>query len=227
MLLAREDAERVSRLLAIGAKVQMSLSMPNRIGPEFSPQRHCRTERHGTAGRDRHDRRAFDSWELGTGALDNGCNKTLVTDALRAIKDAGIRPRRTIRFALYSGEEEGLLGSWAYVRAHQKELDNIVAELVFDEGSEQVTGFSTGGRKDIDAAVQPMLAPFAQYNAATLTNNAMTGTDHYDFMMEGMPTLVANQAEANYLVNYHATSDTFDKVDFSQLKKNEAMAARS
>jgi carboxypeptidase Q len=226
VLLAREDAERISRLLAHGSPVKISLSMPNRVGPTITT-RNVIAEIKGNELPNEivmlgaH----LDSWELGTGALDNGCNAALVVDALRAIKASGIRPRRTIRFALYSGEEEGLLGSWAYVRAHQNELDSIVAELVLDEGSGPVTGFSTGGRKDIDAAVAPMLQPFAQWNAAELTNDAMTGTDHYDFMIEGVPTLVANQAEANYLVNYHATSDTYDKVDFAQLKKNEAMAA--
>jgi carboxypeptidase Q len=226
VLLAREDAERISRRLARGSRVTMAISMPNRIGPTITTS-NVIAEIQGTALPNEivmigaH----LDSWELGTGALDNGCNAALVIDTLRAIKAAGIRPRRTIRFVLYSGEEQGLLGSWAYVRAHQNEMDNIVAELVLDEGSGPITGFSTGGRKDIDSAVMPMLQPLAQWKAAELTNDAMTGTDHYDFMMEGVPTLVANQAEANYLVNYHATSDTYDKVDFAQLKKNEAMAA--
>jgi len=226
VLLAREDAERVARLIAHGEKIEMSVSMPNVIGPTIATS-NVIADIKGTELPDEvvmlgaH----LDSWELGTGALDNGCNAALVIDTLRAIKVAGVRPRRTIRFVLYSGEEQGLLGSWAHVRAHQKDLDNIVAELVLDEGSGPITGFSTGGRKDIDAAVKPMVQPFAQWKAAELTNDAMTGTDHYDFMIEGVPTLVANQAEANYLVNYHATSDTYDKVDFAQLKKNEAMAA--
>jgi carboxypeptidase Q len=226
VLLAREDAERIARLLAHGEKVEMSLSMPNRVGPTITT-RNVVAELKGTELPNEivilgaH----LDAWELGTGALDNGCNAALVVDALRAIKAAGVRPRRTIRFILFSGEEEGLLGSWAYVRAHQSELDSIVGELVLDEGTGPVTGFSTGGRKDVDAALVPMVQPFAQYKSNQLTNDAMTGTDHYDFMIEGVPTLVANQTEANYLVNYHATSDTFDKVDFAQLKKNEAMAA--
>ena len=58
-----------------------------------------------------------------------------------------------------------------------------------------------------------------------MTNDATVGTDNFDFMMEGVPTILPNQVEANYLINYHASSDTFDKVDFTQLKKNEAMAA--
>ena len=226
VLLAREDAERVSRLLASGQPVKMSIALPNRIGPAFTTSNVVADIKGSDSSKEVVILGAhLDSWELGTGALDNGCNAALVIDTLRAIKAGGIRPKRTIRFVLYSGEEEGLLGSLAYVRAHQSELNDIVAELVFDEGSGPVTGFSTGGRKDVDAAVMPMLQPFAQWKAAELTNDAMTGTDHFDFMLEGVPTLVANQETANYLVNYHATSDTFDKVDFDQLKKNEAMAA--
>jgi carboxypeptidase Q len=226
VLLAREDAERIARLLAHGEKVQMSLSMPNEIGPTITTSNVVAELRGSELPNEIVILGAhLDSWELGTGALDDGCNAALVIDALRAIKASGVRPRRTIRFILFSGEEEGLLGSYAYVRAHQNELDNIVGELVLDEGTGPVTGFSTGGRKDVDAALGPMVQPFAQWKADQLTDDAMTGTDHYDFMIEGVPTLVANQSEANYLVNYHATSDTFDKVDFPQLKKNEAMAA--
>lgn len=226
VLLAREDAQRIARLLASGEKVSMSLSMPNKIGPEIKTA-NVVAELKGSELTNEivilgaH----LDSWELGTGALDNGCNAALVIDSLRAIKASGVRPRRTIRFILFSGEEQGLLGSLAYVRVHQNELDNVVGELVLDEGSGPVTGFSNGGRKDVDAALAPMLQPFAPWKANQITDDAMTGTDHYDFMIEGVPTLVASQSEANYLVNYHATSDTFDKVDFAQLKKNEAMAA--
>jgi hypothetical protein len=226
VLLAREDSERIARLLAHGASVQMALSMPNRVGPTITT-RNVVAELKGTELPDEivilgaH----LDSWELGTGALDNGCNAALVIDALRSIKAAGIRPKRTMRFILFSGEEEGLLGSYAYVRAHQKELDNIVGELVLDEGTGPIASFSTGGRKDVDAALAPMVQPFARWKADQVTDDATVGTDNYDFMMQGVPTILPNQQEANYLVNYHATSDTFDKVDFAQLKKNEAMAA--
>lgn len=226
VLLAREDAERIARLIAHGEKIQVSLSLPNRIGPVI----HTSNVIAEIKGAELPNELVMigahlDSWELGTGALDNGCNAALVVDALRAIKASGVRPKRTIRFVLYSGEEQGLLGSWAYVRAHQNELDNIQAQVVLDTGSGPVTGFSTGGRKDVAAAVAPMMQPFAEWKATELTNDAMTGTDHFDFMIEGVPTLTANQETANYLINYHATSDTFDKVDFPQLRKNEAIAA--
>jgi len=70
-----------------------------------------------------------------------------------------------------------------------------------------------------------MLTAFAQWKATDITNDAELGTDNFDFMIEGVPTILPNQEPANYLVNYHASSDTFDKVDFKQLKINEAMAA--
>jgi len=226
VLLAREDSERIARLLAHGEKVQMSLSMPNQIGPPITTRNVVAELKGGELPNEIVILGAhLDSWELGTGALDNGCNAALVIDSLRAIKAAGVRPRRTIRFILFSGEEQGLIGSGAYVRAHSKELDNIVAELVLDEGTGAITSFSTGGRKDVDAALAPMLQPFAQWKSSEVTNDATVGTDNFDFMIEGVPTLLPNQVEANYLVNYHASSDTFDKVDFAQLKKNEAMAA--
>jgi hypothetical protein len=226
VLLAREDAERIARLIAHGENVKMTLSLPNKVGPAIQTSNIIAE----IMGADKPEEVVMlgahlDSWNLGTGALDNGCNAALVIDALRAVKAAGVKPKRTLRFVLWSGEEQGLLGSWAYVRAHQNEMDNIVAELVIDSGSGAVTGFSTGGRKDLAAALTPMLQPFSDWNATQLTDDAQTGTDHVDFMLEGVPTLVANQQEANYLINYHATSDTFDKVDFAQLRKNEAILA--
>ncbi len=156
VLLAREDAERIARLLAHGEKVQMSISMPNKIGPPITTGNVVAEIKGSELPNEIVILGAhLDSWELGTGALDNGCNAALVIDSLRAIKAAGVRPKRTIRFILFSGEEEGLLGSLAYVRAHRNELDNIVAEVVLDEGIGAIGSFSTGGRKDVDAALAP------------------------------------------------------------------------
>jgi Zn-dependent M28 family amino/carboxypeptidase len=226
VLLAREDALRIARLIAHGEKVQMSVSLPNKVGPTITSHNVVAEIKGSQVPNEvvifgAH----LDSWNLGTGALDNGCNAALVIDALRAIKASGVRPRRTIRFILFSGEEQGMWGSLAYVRAHRKELDNVVAEVVLDAGNGAITGFSTGGRKDVDAALASLLQPFAAWKATEITNDAALGTDNYDFMIEGVPTILPNQETANYLINYHATSDTFDKVDFAQLKKNEAVTA--
>jgi len=167
----------------------------------------------------------LDSWELGTGALDNGCNAALVIDALRAIKASGVKPKRTIRFVLFSGEEEGLIGSHAYATTHRHELDKAAGVVIYDSGTGKTTGFSVGGRKDIVDTARELLLPLTQFDAKELKTDMEWGTDHFDFMLEGVPTFVADQLEANYLENYHAVSDTYDKVDFAQLKKHVAEAA--
>ncbi len=224
--LAREDGLRIARLLAAGKKVEVAFSLPNHAGPAFTTANVVAEIR----GREKPQEFVvlgahLDSWELGTGALDNGCNAALVVDALRAIKASGVRPRRSIRFILFSGEEQGLLGSKAYAAAHRVELNDAVAAVIFDSGIGEVTGFSLGGRKDLVTVADRMVEPFRAWDAATQTTDAFIGTDNFDFLLEGVPTLVANQKESNYLINYHASSDTFDKVDLERLKKHAAIAA--
>ena len=226
VMVAREDAGRMGRLLESGQKLYADLAIPNRVGGPIQATNVVGELR----GSEKPDEFVvlgahLDSWELGTGALDNGCNAALVIDALRAIKASGLQPRRSMRFILFSGEEEGLLGSHAYVRAHRSELDKAAGMVVFDSGTGATTGFSLGGRKDLVDAVTALIAPLRQFGATTLTTDMSWGTDHFDFMLEGVPTFMANQQEANYLINYHAMSDTFDKVDVEQLKKHVAEAA--
>lgn len=223
---AREDGLRIARLLEAGKRVEVELALPNRVGPAFTTANVVAEIR----GREKPEEYVLlgahlDSWDLGTGALDNGCNSALVVDALRAIQASGVRPRRSIRFVLFSGEEQGLLGSRAYAAAHRAELDGAVAVVIFDTGIGEVTGFSLGARTDIVDAVGPLVDPFRDWGVATLTTDAFIGTDNFDFLLEGVPTLVANQKESNYLINYHASSDTFDKVDLDRLKKHVAIAA--
>ncbi len=226
ILVAREDAERVARLVASGAAVQMSIDLPNRMGPPINTWNVVGELRGSDLAKQSVLIGAhLDSWELGTGALDNGCNAVLTIEALRAIKSSGLRPRRTLRFVLFSGEEQGLLGSRAYVKAHPEQLDGLSAVIIFDSGTGQVTGYSVGGRHDALETANAIAQPFADWGVTTQTEDASWGTDNVDFLLEGVPTLVANQVEANYLPNYHAYSDTFDKVDMPQLRKNTALAA--
>jgi hypothetical protein len=226
VLVAREDGERISRLLASGYPVWADLSIPNQIGGAIqtanvvaeikgseTPEEFVILGAH------------LDSWELGTGALDNGCNAALVVDALRAIKASGLKPRRSIRFILFSGEEEGLLGSRAYSRAHRPELDKAAGVIIYDSGTGKTTGFADGGRKDVLDTAKRLIVPLQQFGLTEMKTDMEWGTDHFDFMLEGVPTFVADQEEANYLENYHAVSDTYDKVDVIQLKKDVAEAA--
>src|SRR5580693_3958330 len=227
VIVAREDGERMARLLASGNLVWADLSIPNQIGGAIKAANVVAEIR----GSEKPDEFVIlgahlDSWELGTGALDNGCNAALVVDALRAIKASGVKPRRTIRFVLFSGEEQGLLGSRAYAFNHRAELDKAAGVVVYDSGTGKTTGFSLGGRKDVLPIAKELIAPLAQFDVKELKLDIEWGTDHFDFMLEGVPTFVADQLEANYLENYHAVSDTYDKVDFPQLKKHVAEAAQ-
>jgi carboxypeptidase Q len=226
-VVAREDALRLSRtVLAYPGKIRVRFSMPNKIGPPIDQENVVAEIR----GYEKPDESVIlgahlDSWDLGAGALDNGCNAALVIEAARTLKATGLRPRRTIRFVLFSGEEQGLLGSWAYVKTHRVELGKIRAVIIFDSGVGRVTGYSLGGRADIAPAVREALKPLDSWEVNRLTTDAQTGSDHFDFLIEGLPTLIANQEEANYLPNYHAASDTLDKVDIRDLKLNTTIAA--
>jgi carboxypeptidase Q len=226
-LLVREDGLRLARTVAAyPGKVRVRLDMPNKIGGPVDQENVVGEIR----GYEKPDEIVIlgahlDSWELGTGALDNGCNSALVVEAARAIKATGLLPRRTIRFVLFSGEEQGTIGSFEYVKAHRAELDKIRAMITYDSGIGRVTGYSLGGRRDIEPGVREVLKPLESWGANTHTYDASFGTDNFDFMLEGVPTLVANQEEANYLPNYHAASDTLDKVDMRELKLHTALAA--
>jgi carboxypeptidase Q len=226
-IVAREDAMRLVRTVAAyPGKVRATFNMSNKIGGPVEQENVVGEIR----GYEKPDEVVIlgahlDSWELGTGALDNGCNAALVIEAARTIKATGLLPRRTIRFVLFSGEEQGTIGSYEYVKAHRAELDKIRAMITFDAGNGRLTGYSLGGRRDIEAGVREVLEPLESWGANEHTVDASFGTDNLDFLLEGVPNLVANQEVSNYPVNYHAASDTLDKVDIRELKLNTALAA--
>ena len=226
-VLAREDGMHLARIVAAyPEKVRVHFDMPNKIGGPVEQQNVVGELR----GYEKPDEAVIlgahlDSWELGTGSLDNGCNAALVMEAARAIKATGLLPRRTIRFVLFSGEEQGTIGSREYVRAHRAELDKVRAMITFDAGVGRVTGYSLGGRRDTEAGVREVLKPLESWGANNHTFDASFGTDNLDFLLEGVPTLVANQEEASYLANYHAASDTLDKVEMRELKLHTVLAA--
>jgi carboxypeptidase Q len=226
-VVAREDAERMARLLASGQTVRAHWEMPNKISSGPVESENVVAE---IRGREKPDEFVIlgahlDSWDLGTGALDNGCDAAMVIDAARVIHASGSRPRRSIRLVLFTGEEQFMLGSWAYVRAHRFELDNLDAAIFFDSGTGPVTGYTLSGRRDALAAVREALEPTQSLGVRQFTLDASVDTDNFDFLLEGIPTLVVNQEPANYILNYHAASDTFDKVDMAELKRQVAISA--
>ena len=167
----------------------------------------------------------LDSWGLGTGALDNGANVAAVIDIARQIHRLGLKPRRTIRFVLFNGEEQGLQGSMNYVRRHEAELDRFVMAITMDLGSGRITDFFTNGRPEMDEILQRLLAPVRGLGPFQSIDEIATGTDTFDFMLQGIATTVPLQAASNYPSNYHAESDTFDKIDQTQLRLNTSIIA--
>jgi carboxypeptidase Q len=226
LAMERGQAQRVLRLLRSGKKLELWTRIELDTGGPY--------ESHNVigeiAGTDKANEVVIigahlDSWGLGEGANDNGCNVAMMIDIARQIQRLGIRPRRTIRFALWNGEEQGLLGSWAYTVDHADELDDHVMACSIDIGSGRISGFFTNGRPEllelVDTALSPLqgLGPFEQVDVP------IVGTDNYDFMMQGVGNLVANHESYNYGPNYHASSDNYDKVDLRQLRLNTAIVA--
>jgi carboxypeptidase Q len=224
-VIAREDGLRMLRLLETGRPLRMRLVLRNKIGGPFQAENVVAEIR----GREKPDEVVvfgahLDSWDLGAGCLDNGVNAALAVESARYLQSLQQRPRRTIRFVLFAGEEQGLLGSQAYVAQHRSELDRFAAVVVHDIGSGPIYGYSLGGRREIEDAVRESLSPVAYRGVNSHTSDAFFGTDHFDFLLEGVPTLVANQDTRDYVANYHAESDTFDKVDLEELRIQTVIA---
>lgn len=224
-VIAREHAERLARL-AENNSVRVRLSITNKTAPNYTAKNVIAEIR----GSEKPDEIVLvgahlDSWDLGTGAEDNGVNAALVIDLARTFHDLGIVPRRTLRFALFTGEEQGMLGSEAYVAQHKSELDKFAAVIIFDTGSGHLTGFYLNGRSELKKPVNDALAAVDGLGASEQVLDALDGTDHFDFLISGVPSLVGNQDPVPYLPDYHAESDTFDRVNQREEKNTEAVAA--
>ena len=226
VLIRREDGLRILRLLEADKEVRMRLSMPNETGGPFQARNVVAEIR----GREKPDEFVIlgghlDSWDLGTGCLDNGCNIALAIEVARALAAAKLRPRRSIRFVLFNGEEQGLFGSQGYVQAHRGELDSIVAVMIHDMGAGRITGYSLSGRHDLKKGLVEAMKPVEDRGANDHSTDAFFGTDHFDFLLEGVPALVALQDTKDYVPTYHSSADTFEKVSIRDLKDRTGIAA--
>ncbi|HWH03932.1 MAG TPA: M20/M25/M40 family metallo-hydrolase [Gemmatimonadales bacterium] len=153
----------------------------------------------------------LDSWDLGTGATDNGTGSIATLEAARIIAQSGVKPKRTIRFVLFTGEEEGLLGSQAYAKAHAGEADSIQAVIVLDNGVGAVTGQALQGRTELEGLWKSILAPVASLNADSVRDANKGGTDHLSFIAYGVPGFNFDQLTRGYNHTHHSQSDTYDK----------------
>lgn len=225
-IMAREDAKRTIRLLKEGKKLKLKTNVNAKTGDEFISH-NVIAEIKGSKYPDEiivlgaH----LDSWAMGTGANDNGCNVSMMIDIARQIKKLKITPDRTIRFALWNGEEQGYFGSWHYTKKRQKEMDNHVMALSVDIGSGDITGCFTNGQESLIPVLENIFSASHPGVEFTNINAPIVGTDNFDFMLQGVPNLVANHKPQLYGLNYHASSDTYDKVDIQSVKNNAAYVA--
>jgi len=168
----------------------------------------------------------LDSWDYGTGAQDNGTGSVMVLDVARAIAAMGKAPRRSIRFALWGGEEQGLLGSYAYTQAHLNEMSKCVAVLNTDNGAGHPKGWKVESRKDVKDAMQPISdALLKDISGGALSLETTYDTDHGPFMLQGIPALDLWVDMSHYGEVHHKSSDTYDKVDPIDLKAGAAIVA--
>ncbi len=225
-IVAREDGLRLMRLLDNNHDFLVRLDLPNKIsGPYETHSVIAEIPGSGLSNEVVLLAAHLDSWDMGTGCLDNAANVALVIETARAITAAKASPRRTIRFALFGGEEFGLFGSRAYVRRRVDELDNHVAVIVHDMGIGPVKGYSLGGRHDLLKNLESALAPVHDRWDLEHLTEAFFGSDHFDFLLQGVPSLVAIQDTSNYHSPYHSEADTFDKIEMKQVRDRTALAA--
>lgn len=213
VMVTHENYAMLWRLLQRKTKVTLEMNISNTFGEQPVDAYNTVAEIRGV---ERPDEVVIlgahlDSWDLGTGTTDNGTGSMAVLEAARALKAVGARPKRTIRFVLFSGEEEGLLGSKAYVKAHKEELSKVSAVLVMDNGTGRLKGLALQGREDLRPFLAQALAPANDLGVRELPLRNQGGTDHLSFIPEGVPGFAFIQEPADYRKTHHSQSDTFDK----------------
>jgi carboxypeptidase Q len=153
----------------------------------------------------------LDSWDLGQGTTDNGTGSCVVLETARTLMKCGIRPKRTIRFVLFTGEEQGLVGSAEYVKKHKDELAKMSMALVHDTGTGKVVGLYMHNREVVKPIFEKELVSLKPLGLAEYNMNPMGGTDHASFDRANVPGFAVQQERAEYPFTHHSQSDTLDK----------------
>jgi carboxypeptidase Q len=167
----------------------------------------------------------LDSWDLGTGTTDNGTGSMIVLEAARALQKSGLQPKRTIRFVMFSGEEQGLNGSRAYVTAHREELPKFSAALIHDVGTGRVISISLMRNYQDREVMDRVVAPLRPLGLLELSERWMTGSDHASFDEAGVPGFFCVQDPAQYFETHHSQADTFDQAHEADLVEGAQVMA--
>jgi hypothetical protein len=170
----------------------------------------------------------LDSWDLGTGATDNGTGSMAVLAAARALQKVGVKPKRTIRFVLFTGEEQGLNGSRAYVKAHKDELPRISGVLVHDTGTGKVLTVGLMANYAVRETIDHALYPLAKAKDIGLAEPSLRtegGSDHVPFDEAGVPGFWCVQDNVDYDKTHHSQADTLDRVRWDDLTEGAQVLA--
>lgn len=240
VVMSNEDFGRITRILADGTDVQLEFNIVNKVYPEGSTSYNTIAE---IPGSDKADEVIMlgghlDSWHAATGATDNAIGCAIMMEAARILKVLGVKPRRTIRVALWSGEEQGLLGSIAYVKQHfgsfedpKPGYEKFGGYFNIDSGTGRVRGASVFGPPEGAAIMREILAPFKEdgiVGASASRSRALGGSDNTSFSNAGMPGIGMGQDPIEYNSNtWHTNLDTYERIVEDDVKKNAMVVAWS
>ena len=236
IVLPIEDHGRMARMIANGTKVEMEMNIKN-VFTNNQKINNVVAEIPGTDPKLKDEvillGAHLDSWHGGTGGADNASGCIVMMEALRIIKEMGIQPKRTIRIALWGGEEQGLYGSRGYAENYLVDkkgkvlpgYENFALYLNMDNGSGRFRGIYL---EENDMAVpffKTWMEPIESLGFTTLTLRKTSGTDHLSFTRFGLPAYQFIQDELEYDRTYHTVMDTFERLSLSDLQVDAVMVA--
>ncbi len=238
VVLRNEDYGRIARILADGTPVRMEFNIQNRFYPEGKTSYNVIAEISGTDNKDEvimlggH----LDSWHSATGATDNAIGCAVMMEAARILQSLGVKPRRTIRVALWSAEEQGLLGSQAYVKEHfgtaeqpKPEFFKLGAYFNVDSGTGRVRGASIFGPPQDADALRDILASFSDLGFAGVIptkSRRLGGTDSTSFSRAGLPGVGLGQDPIEYMTDtWHTNIDTYERIIDEDARKSAIIVA--
>jgi carboxypeptidase Q len=237
VVLRNEDYGRISRILADGTPVTLEFTIVNQTYPP-APSYNAIAEIPGT---DKADEVVMlgghlDSWHAATGATDNAIGCAVMMEAARILQAIGVKPRRTIRVALWGGEEQGLLGSKAYVKEHFGTFENPKPEFAkfagyfnVDSGTGRIRGASVFGPPEAGTVLREIFKPWEDFGVmgALSTNSRRSGgTDSTSFNEAGLPGIGLSQDPIEYgTYTWHTNLDTYERIIEEDVKKSAAAIA--
>ena len=177
----------------------------------------------------------FDSWHGGTGATDNAAGSAVMMEAMRILKQSGLKLRRTVRIGLWGGEEQGLIGSRAYVSEHFADPTDMVLKPAHgkfssyfnvDNGTGAIRGVYLQGNEAVAPIFEAWMKPFNNIGMSTLTIRDTGGTDHQSFDAVGLPGFQFIQDPVEYSTRtHHSNMDTYERIQEEDMRKNAVIVA--